>query len=232
MRLIDLTRELYHREPSPPGGVPPQVWVWRSHEETRPLYTTGYSYTNRVLTFPDHVGTHVDAPRHFDPSPDAFDIAQAPLEWFYGPALCLDVSATRQPEWIDADDLSAACARHTLPIAPGDIVLLANGHHRRTYPRPEYFDAHPGLTPEAVRWLHAQGVRNFGVEAPNPGHPADRDFQVHLLCRELGMIHMEGLANLEAVVGRRFTFSGFPLKIRDGSGSPIRAVALLDDDMP
>ena len=72
-------------------------------------------------------------------------------------------------------------------------------------------------------------MRNFGVEAPNPGHPDDRDFEVHRLCQVLGMIHMEGLANLEHVVGQRFTFSGFPLKIRDGSGSPIRAVALLEE---
>jgi kynurenine formamidase len=72
-------------------------------------------------------------------------------------------------------------------------------------------------------------VRNFGVETPNPGHPEDRQFAVHLLCQQLGMIHMEGLANLEEVIGRRFTFIGFPLKIRDGSGSPIRAVAQIND---
>src|SRR5205085_10940292 len=106
---------------------------------------------------------------------------------------------------------------------------LASGHYRRTYPRPEFFTDYPGLTPDAVRWLHERGVRNFGVEASNPGHPKDRDFAVHLLCKQLGMIHMEGLANLEEVAGRRFTFIGFPLKIRDGSGSPIRAVAVIDE---
>jgi len=230
MRLIDLSRELYHREPTGSGGVPPQVWVWRSHEETKPLYTTGYSFTNRLLTFPDHTSTHVDAPRHFDSRPDAPDIATVPLDWFYGPALCLDVSAPHDPEWIDVDDLAAACDRHALVIAPRDIVLLASGHYRRTYPRPEFFTTYPGLTPDAVRWLHARGVRNFGVEAPNPGHPEDRDFAVHLLCKQLGMIHMEGLANLEEVAGRRFTFIGFPLEIRDGSGSPIRAVACIDEE--
>jgi kynurenine formamidase len=229
MRLIDLSRELYHREPTSPGGVPPQVWVWRSHAETAPLYTTGYSFTNRLLTFPDHSSTHVDAPRHFDSRPEAPDIASVPLDWFYGPAVCLDVSSTRRAEWIDAEDLADARTRHGLAIAAGEIVLLASGHHRRTYPRPEYFDAHPGMTPEAVRWLHERGVRNFGVETPNPGHPDDANFEVHLLCKQLGMIHMEGLANLEAVVGQRFTFIGFPLKIRDGSGSPIRAVACVED---
>ncbi len=227
MRLIDLSRELYHREPTVSGGIPPQVWVWRSHEETAPQYTTGYSYTNRLLTFPDHTSTHVDAPRHFDARPDAPDTATMPLEWCYGPAVCLDVAAPRDPAWIDVEDLEAACARHGYAIA-GEIVLLNFGHYRRTYPHPEFFTRYPGLTPDAVRWLHARGVRNFGVEGPNPGHPQDETFAVHLLCQQLGMIHMEGLANLEAVAGQRFTFIGFPLKIRDGSGSPIRAVAVMD----
>lgn len=146
VRLVDLSRDMYHKEPGNPGAVPVQVWVWRTHEETRPLHTNGHSSTTRLLTFPDHASTHVDAPRHFDPDPGALDIASVPLDWFYGPA----------------------------------------------------------------------------------GHPQDRNFEVHLVCRQLGMTHMEGLANLEEIAGRRFTFCGFPLKIRDGTGSPIRAVAVLD----
>ncbi len=229
VRLVDLTREMYHREPGNAGAIPPQVWPWRTHEETAPLYTTEYSFAARLLSFPDHASTHVDAPRHIDPDPDAPDIASLPLERFYGPALCLDVSQMRREGWIDRDDLADACERQHLPIAPETIVLLYTGHYRRTYPRPEFFTAHPGLTPEAAWWLHAQGVRNYGVEGPNAGHPSDREFTVHLINRKTGMIHMEGLANLEAVVGHRFTFIGFPLKIRDATGCPIRAVAVFDD---
>jgi kynurenine formamidase len=142
-------------------------------------------------------------------------------------AVCLDVRETRRSGWVEAEDLSLACERAGLAIQPLEIVLLCSGHYRRTYPDPEFFTRYPGLQPDAVRWLHACGVRNFGVEGPNPGHPEDRNFEVHMLCRQLGMIHMEGLANLEEVVGRRFTFCGFPLRIRNGTGSPIRAVAML-----
>ena len=227
MRLVDLSREIYHKEPANVGAVPPQVWVWRTHEETRSLHTNGFSSTTRLLTFPDHSSTHVDAPRHFDPDPEAWDIATVPLDWFYGPAICLDVRTTRRSGWIDTEDLREACARDRLMIQSQEIVLLCSGHHRRTYPTPAFFTTYPGLEPDAVRWLHGQGVRNFGVEGPNPGHPEDRNFEVHLLCRHLGVIHMEGLANLEEVVGCRFTFCGFPLLIRNCTGSPIRAVALL-----
>jgi kynurenine formamidase len=40
---------------------------------------------------------------------------------------------------------------------------------------------------------------------------------------------MERLTNIEKVAGRDFTFYGFPLKIRDGTGGPTRAVAILDE---
>jgi kynurenine formamidase len=49
-----------------------------------------------------------------------------------------------------------------------------------------------------------------------------------MMCRARGITHYENLANLEEVVGRRFTFVGFPLRIRGGTGSPVRAVAVLD----
>jgi kynurenine formamidase len=69
----------------------------------------------------------------------------------------------------------------------------------------------------------------FGVDSPSPDNPADKFYPVHLFCRENGVTHYENLANLEAVVGRRFRFFGFPLRIRGGHGSPVRAVAMLHE---
>lgn len=228
-RLVDLSQDLFHKQPGNPGAPPVQVWVWRTHAETKHLHTTGHSSTTRLISFPDHASTHVDAPIHFDDSPDALDIAELPLDRFYGPAICVDVTGRPNPEWIDLADLEAALARHQLDLRPNDIVLIYTGHYRAHYPRPEFFNAYPGLTAAAAYWLHQHGVRNFGVEGPNPGHPSDRNFEVHQICRRTRMIHMENLCNLESLVGRRFTFAGFPLKITNGSGSPIRAVAILDD---
>jgi kynurenine formamidase len=51
-----------------------------------------------------------------------------------------------------------------------------------------------------------------------------------MMCRAEGITHFENLANLGRLVGRRFTFVGFPLRIRAGTGSPVRAVAVLDGD--
>ena len=49
------------------------------------------------------------------------------------------------------------------------------------------------------------------------------------MCRDLGFTHIEGLTNLDKLVGKgRFRFIGFPIKIKGGTGGPIRAVAWLD----
>jgi kynurenine formamidase len=69
----------------------------------------------------------------------------------------------------------------------------------------------------------------FGVEAVSPSPEGEMNFRAHQICGERGITHMEGLFNLDKLVGRgRFRFVGFPLKIRGGSGSPIRAVAIFE----
>jgi kynurenine formamidase len=69
----------------------------------------------------------------------------------------------------------------------------------------------------------------FGVDSPSPDNPADRIYPVHLFSRASGITHYENLANLGEVANRRFRFYGFPLRIRGGHGSPVRAVAILED---
>jgi kynurenine formamidase len=61
----------------------------------------------------------------------------------------------------------------------------------------------------------------------SPAPQGEPNFKAHLACGERGITHIECLWNLEAVVGNgRFTFIGFPLRIRGGTASPIRAVAM------
>lgn len=50
-----------------------------------------------------------------------------------------------------------------------------------------------------------------------------------MMCRKHGITHYENLANLEEVVGKCFTFAGFPLRFRGGTGSPVRAVAIFEE---
>ena len=86
---------------------------------------------------------------------------------------------------------------------------------------------HPGLTREAAIWLAEKGVINIGVDNVAIDHADDSEFSGHVVCGEYGIVNTEGLTNLDKVVGQRFLYFGLPLRIRNGTGSPIRAVAVL-----
>ena len=66
------------------------------------------------------------------------------------------------------------------------------------------------------------------MDCPSPDRPPTTTYPVHLHYRKTRVPHMENLCNLDKVAGKRFMFFGLPLKIRKGSGSPIRAIAILD----
>ena len=89
MRIVDLSRELYHRTPSYPGQPPVIHGVWKTHEEA--LADSGNVHGNSVMYFsmPDHGGTHIDAPRHF--GQDGIAIDQYPLENCIVPGICIDL---------------------------------------------------------------------------------------------------------------------------------------------
>lgn len=229
MELIDLSRDIHHKMQRLPNHPMVIVAPFTTHAEKREA--DGYAFSSAVtsLVMGDHSGTHVDAPVHFDDRPGALTIDQMPLDYFFTEALCLDLSHKPLKSDISIADLQAAEAAAGVPIKPNDTVLLHMDFHRRTAGTEAYLTDFPGLTKESATWLGHRGIRMFGVEAVSPGRPGRNNFEVHHVCRDLGFTHIEGLVNLDRLVGRgRFRFIGFPLKIRGGTGSPIRAVAWLD----
>jgi kynurenine formamidase len=187
------------------------------------------SYQSSGLMMCDHGPTHVDALSHLDPREDAPAIDEMPLDTFYGPGVCIDVSAVDPPEYVTVADLERALELGGQELRPGDALLLRTGAHDRHGGTPEYTTDYTGLDADAAEWLRERGVKVFGVDSPSPDNPLSRTYPVHMMCRASGITHYENLANLDAVVGRRFTFIGFPLRIRAGTGSPVRAVAVLED---
>ena len=227
-RLIDLSQEIYQGMFVYPGHLKTVVWEHHSHEETRKNFEGGFSYQSRGLLFSDHGPTHVDALSHLDPRPEALPIDQMSLDLFYGPATCIDVSHKQPQTYITADDLDKAASRSGVEIRRGDILLLYTGTYNRYHGSRDYLSQYPGLDEVGSNWLVERGVKTFGVDSPSPDNPISRTYPCHMMCRARGITHYENLANLDQLVGKRFTFAGFPLRIRNGTGSPVRAVAILE----
>lgn len=229
MELIDLSREIFHRTQVHPAHPPVIMTVWNDHSQPKKAGNTTFTSKAMAISMSDHSGTHVDAPVHFDPRPDAPSIDEVPLERFYTEAICLDLSHVPLKHSVAVAEMEAALAESGQEIRPGDTVLIYMAVNERLLGRPGYPHDFPGLALESVHWLADKGIGMFGVEAVSPAVEGEPNYQAHIACGERGITHMECLCNLDKLVGRgRFRFIGFPLKIKGGTGSPIRAVALFE----
>jgi kynurenine formamidase len=151
-----------------------------------------------------------------------------PLDQFWGPGICLDVSDVAPREYIDAERLDRALSESPVKLQAGDVLLLHTGTPERVGGTADYTSQYPGLDESAANWLSDHDPKIFGVDSPSPDNPIDRNYPVHMYSRRERVTHYENLTNLEAVLGRRFVFYGFPLRIRGGHGSPVRALAMID----
>lgn len=232
MRIVDLSQEIYHRRPVPGSQMPPAIWTHVTHEESAAqLRTTEWSFMTMGLIMSDHCGTHVDAFTHIDARPGAEAIHEIPLERFYSSAICLDVSGVAPGAYITRADLEVALARSGQQIRKGDAVLLYSGHSRKADPAEDVVFA--GLDREAAEWLADRGVNNIGTEAwsidrRTPSEVPPR-YPAHMVCRDRKMLNTENLAIPPELINRRFLYICLPLKIRGATGSPVRAIAVLDD---
>ncbi len=228
MKIVDLSRELYHRTPSYPGQPPVIHGVWKTHEEA--FEESGNIQGNMVMfmSMSDHAGTHIDAPRHFGKTGVSID--QYPLENCIVPGICLDLRHIAPKAEIGPDDLDKAVKAAGVPVPKGGTVLLCTGHHERTFPTAAYSTDNSGVNVAATEWFARQGLVHFGIDSMRPGPAGKVNALVHKVCLELNITHMESLCNLEALIGKgQFQFIGLPLKFRGGTGSPIRAVAVFND---
>jgi len=217
--IIDLTQEIFSGMQLFPLHSPTRVLPWSPRER--------YGWTSNALFINEHAGTHLDAPVHFvegGASVDALD-----LSLLTGPAMVLDMSHLYPKGLIGADDLEQTTA--TAPVRAGDAVLLWTGVDRFLGQR-EYLSTYSGLSEDGARWLVDAGARLVGTDAAGIDQVEAAPCPAHHVLLPAGTLIVENLANLSQLLklaaGRRFTLHTFPLKIRGGTGSPIRAVAVVE----
>ena len=229
--IIDLSLTVEDNMPAHKLFQSPIYLTALTHETTKSF---GLGTKEDPMTFQtnyigmlDHVGTHVDAFKHVNPKGKSID--EMPLSLFMGKAVCLDLRNIKDLEDITVKHMEEAEKKSGVKI-DGHIVLLCTGFHARNYhDRKQIVWGNPELTVEATKWLFDRGSKMHGVEGPSTDKPTSILFPQHRLCRDLGVSHFEWLVNLEKVVGKgEFQFIGLPIKFKGGSGSPVRAVAVIN----
>lgn len=227
--IIDLSQEIFEGMPVYKDLPQVKMTIHNSHEEWSGIKNPN-TKTPAVhkLELGEHTGTHVDALNHMAIDCKEKSIDTMPLSMFYTEGICLDFSYKKLKELIDLNEIEDACDKAGVEIRKGDTVLLYTDHYRKNFNGKDWGNG-PGITAALARWFGEQKISAFGVETMSPGVPGVSNKEVHQICGEFGFTHYENMINLNLLVTRgRFRFVGLPLKIRGGTGSPVRAVAIFD----
>jgi arylformamidase len=213
--LVDLSHPLENGLPAFPGDPEINVKVHSTVAES------GCNLTQ--ITFGSHQGTHLDVPYHFFDEGKTLD--QMPLDRFHGPATLLDFAPGGSLAPGAVLDLGMF-EEHEESFRPGAMVVYRTGWYKN-FGGKKYFEGFPDLTLDAARWIASRKIGLLGMDTPTPS--ADFVPCHHILLGEgAEIVLVEGLTNLH-LLPKEFLFMGFPLNIKGRDGSPIRAVALVED---
>jgi kynurenine formamidase len=224
-RVIDLSQPLSRESQLHPFFPPTQILRHIQHSDAA---LGDPSFSAEMIITSNHAATHVDAFGHYQPG--GASLQEMPLGTFCGEAICVDVREYPRGHDVTAAEVAEALEGSGQELREGDIVLFCSDHYNRTAGTPAFLDGFCGISAEAVHWLADRKVKIFGVETISPDlvYLTDR-YPTHRACAERGLTHYENLNNLVDVLGRRFEFYGFPLRLETAYGSPVRAVAIVDD---
>jgi kynurenine formamidase len=200
----------------------------------------GYWYEANRFRTAEHGGTHLDAPIHF--AEGRLPVDAIPVERLMGPAVRVDVSdrcAADRDHAVSVADFEAFERAHGR-IPDGSIVLIHTGFARFWPDRTRYLGTDqrgpeavarlhfPGLDPAAARWLvDERRIRAVGLDTASIDPGTSTTFASHVALFERDVPAFENLARLDELPPRGFHVVALPMKIRGGSGAPLRAIAVV-----
>ena len=200
----------------------------------------GYFYSAYRFSAAEHGGTHLDAPVHFAKGRNSVD--QIPLEQLTGPGLVVDVTAqcTKDPDYLISTVDIQNWERRNGRIGAGSIVLLRTGFGRYYPDRKKYLGTDergtaavaklhfPGLDPATARWLTTnRSIKAIGLDTASIDRGQSTLFESHRALFEKNVPAFENVANLDQLPVKGFTVIALPMKIKGGSGGPLRIIAML-----
>src|SRR6185369_15439074 len=200
----------------------------------------GYFYSAYRYSAAEHGGTHLDSPVHF--AKGHYTVDQLPLERLMGPAIVIDVirQCARNADYLVSVADFQNWERRNGKIQPGTIVLLKTGFGKYYPDAKSYLGTDergaaavaklhfPGLDPAAARWLtENRSIKAIGLDTASIDHGQSSLFESHRILFEHNIPAFENVANLDQLPAKGFSVIALPMKIKGGSGGPLRIIALL-----
>ena len=202
----------------------------------------GFYYSAYKYSAAEHGGTHIDAPVHFARGRNSVD--EIPLRQLVGAGVLIDVTnhASKNNDYqLTTADLQM-WERRNGRIPAGTILFLRTGFGK-FYPNAKRYlgtdergaaavaKLHfPGLHPDAARWLVAnRQINAVGLDTPSIDYGQSKLFESHRILFEKNIPAFENVANLDKLPAKGFTVIALPMKIKGGSGGPLRIIAILGE---
>lgn len=250
-KVYDLGMDYYVGMPHHPNHPPFAFSLTKLHGEM--VYEGGVSACNCLFASGGHTGTHFDALGHISLEGRVHGVGEiGPWQEYQGlkkggiheaapvvtRGVLLDIADLEGKACLDSDYrigkrvLQEAVKRQGTPIEEGDAVLIRTGWIRYFNEPTRYISHHegcPGLVEEGARWLVSQSIRYVGADTVALEKTPTPNLPVHVILLVENGIHIIEAMNLEQLSEEgihQFLFFASPLKIRGGTASPVRPVAL------
>jgi kynurenine formamidase len=198
----------------------------------------GFYYSSNAIYAPEHGGTHLDAPVHFAEGKWSTD--KVPLESLTGEAVVVDVTAKTKANadyLVSVEDVTSW--ENTNGKIPDDAILLFRTGWGAFYPDAAKYlgtsakgdsgvsNLHfPSIHPDLAAWLvKERKIKAVGVDVASVDYGQSKDFKTHQILYAQNIPGFENLANLEALPAKGAYVVALPMKIKDGSGGPLRVIA-------
>ena len=215
MKVIDLTLTVSNKIPTFPGSPQPNFIPWENIKED--------GYNLELLFLSSHTGTHMDAPHHF--LEKGAKIHEISLKKLVSEAALIQ-SRKSSGQSITKTDIQKFEKKQG-KIEGFSSVIFQTGWQRNLQKK-YYFTKNPGLSVSAAKYLASKKISLVGIDSPSIDLGKDDKFSVHQIFAKKGMLIVENLANLDKIKSPKFHLVVLPLKLKNATGSPVRAIAFVE----
>ena len=204
VKPIDLSLVISESIPSFPGSPTPQFLSWSDIEND--------GYNLELLFLSSHTGTHIDAPYHF---------VKNGLK-IIGKAILIKLKKPKNTSITKSDIISFEKRNGKIP---NNSSIFFYTSWQKNLKKDNYFTENPGLDMSSAKYLVSKKINLVGIDSPSIDLGKDESFSVHHILSKNNVLIVENLANMNKIKSKEFNFTILPLKLKDATGSPVRAVA-------